>query len=140
SPGASRPPVPRRAPRVDPLRRPRRGRTPMAWSWTPERRDEPELMDAPGLPEAEVAEAYRVLRRVNRQLGNLRGMRLELRRFLDEGRAGSGRITLLDVGSGSGDVPRASLEYLAARGIAALGVALDRDSTALRMARRHPVA
>ena len=41
---------------------PRRSR-----SWlVPRRRNRPELMDAPGLPPDEVADAYRVLRRVNR--------------------------------------------------------------------------
>ena len=44
----------------------------MVWSLTPRRRDEPELMDAPGLPESEVAAAYQVLGQVNQQLGNLR--------------------------------------------------------------------
>jgi hypothetical protein len=59
----------------------------MAWSWTPARRDAPELMDAPGLPAPEVAEAYRVLRRVNRQFfGSLRSAGRELDRLLDEGR------------------------------------------------------
>ena len=36
----------------------------MPWSLTPRRRHDPELMDTPGLPEAEVADAYRVLSRV----------------------------------------------------------------------------
>src|SRR3954447_4888560 len=101
----------------------------MVWSLTPGRRDEPELMDAPGLPEAEVAAAYRVLRRVNRQLGNTRSIRRELRRFLDEeglaAGALGGRATILDLGAGSGDIPVAMGEDLAGRGVAALAVALD---------------
>ena len=62
----------------------------MPWSWTPTRCAEPELMDAPGLPEAEVAEAYRVLQQVNRQLGNLHSIRRELRVFLEEDRSAGG--------------------------------------------------
>ena len=98
----------------------------------PDRRDEPELMDAPGLPEAEVADAYRVLGRVNRQLGNLRSMGREVRRFAREERP-EGEVTLLDVGSGSGDIPD-SLRDRA--GLAIRPIALDRDPTALRLAGR----
>lgn len=110
----------------------------MAWSWTPHRRDEPELMDAPGLPEHEVAAAYRVLQRVNRQLGNLRTIERELRTMLAEDRLGAGRrFTLLDIGSGSGDIPCFLRNTLAAQGIACKALALDRDPTALRLAGRQ---
>jgi SAM-dependent methyltransferase len=104
------------------------------WSLTPSRRDDPELMDAPGLPEAEVASAYRVLRRVNRQLGNLGTLQRELRRHLDEDRPGSGPVTVLDVGSGSGDLPQAIRDRLEDLQIGAKIVALDRDPTAVRLA------
>jgi ubiquinone/menaquinone biosynthesis C-methylase UbiE len=107
----------------------------MAWAWTPDRRDDPELMDAPGLPEAEVEDAYRVLRRVNRQLGNLRTIRREFRRFLREDVRDSGSITVVDVGSGSGDIPLAIREMVADRTIQVM--ALDRDPTAARSARRQ---
>jgi len=105
----------------------------MAWTWTPARRDEPELMDAPGLPKAEVEEAYRVLRRVNRQLGNLRTIRREFARFLREDLPGSGEFIALDVGSGSGDIPLA-LRKFSPPGSGRI-VALDRDPTATRAAR-----
>jgi ubiquinone/menaquinone biosynthesis C-methylase UbiE len=107
----------------------------MAWSWTPDRRDEPELMDAPGLPEAEVADAYRVLRRVNRQFfGGQRSMGREWARFLDQEHLDAGNLSVLDVGSGSGDLPRALLDR--ARGVRATALALDRDPTALALASR----
>ena len=109
----------------------------MAWSWTPARRDEPELMDGPGLPEAEIAEAYRVLRRVNRQLGNLRAMGRELQRFLDEESFGPGPLSVLDVGSGSGDIPGDLLHRLAQKGCRANVLALDRDPTAIALADRR---
>jgi SAM-dependent methyltransferase len=105
---------------------------------TPPRRDALELMDSPGLPVDEVAEAYRVLRRVNRRLGNLSSIRREAGRFLrDDGPWSAGeRIIALDVGSGSGDIP-ADLETLL-RGVpgGATIVALDRDPTASGLARR----
>jgi SAM-dependent methyltransferase len=108
----------------------------MVWSLIPQRRDAPELMDAPGLPEAEVAAAYRVLARVNRQLGNLRTMRSELRRFLEEDCPGARTVTLLDLGSGSGDIPRHLGAVLAHRGVAGVAITLDRDPTAAALARR----
>jgi SAM-dependent methyltransferase len=107
----------------------------MAWAWTPVRRDDPELMDAPGLPEAEVEDAYRVLRRVNKQLGNLRTIRLEFLRFLHEDFAVASTITALDVGSGSGDISRALLEIQP--GLHLRVVALDRDAIAVASARRR---
>jgi ubiquinone/menaquinone biosynthesis C-methylase UbiE len=110
----------------------------MDWSLTPRRRDEPELMDAPGLPASEVAAAYRVLARVNRQLGHRRTMKRELRRFLDEEEyPRAGRVTLLDLGSGSGDIPGSLSGVFEGRGAAGLAVALDRDPTAAALARRE---
>ncbi len=107
----------------------------MAWSWTPERSDDPELMDAPGLPEAEVEDAYRTLRRVNKHLGNLRAIRREFRRFLAEDGEGPALLTVLDVGSGSGDIPL-DLRGRAPGRLAAV-IALDRDPTAVASARRR---
>src|SRR6516164_889488 len=110
----------------------------MAWAWTPDRRDDPELMDAPGLPEAEVEDAYRVLRLVNTQLGNLRTIRREFLRFVREDIADSSAITALDVGSGSGDIPAAIQQMLPGRAIEV--VALDRDATAVASARRRSLS
>ncbi len=109
----------------------------MVWAWTPERRDDPELMDAPGLPAAEVEDAYRVLRRVNKQLGNLRTIRLEFLRFLLEvfPLPVSSKITVLDVGSGSGDIPQAIRAIQP--GLDLQVIALDRDASAVASARRR---
>ena len=104
--------------------------------WTPPRRHDPELMDSPGLPEAEVADAYRVLGAVNRQLGNSRTLRRELERFLEREPI-HGPISVLDVGTGAGDLPRqirATLE--AGSRSRSTVVALDRDPTAVSLARR----
>lgn len=107
----------------------------MASFWVPDRVDAPELMDEPGLPSREVEEAHRILRRVNRQLGNLRTIRREFRRFLVEDAAGRPAVSLLDLGSASGDIP------LALRGLAGgpgrvLAMGLDRDPIAAGAALR----
>jgi ubiquinone/menaquinone biosynthesis C-methylase UbiE len=107
----------------------------MASMWSPARRDEPELMDAAGLAEDEVADAYRVLRRVNRQLGNQHTMERELRRYLREEPREAEAVTILDVGSGSGDIVGALGERLGARRVRVSAVALDRDSIAVKLAR-----
>jgi ubiquinone/menaquinone biosynthesis C-methylase UbiE len=107
----------------------------MPWSLTPRRRDDPELMDAPGLPPDEVAGAYRVLRRVNEQFfGNRRSLRREVRRFLEE--ESPADVSLLDVGSGSADLPAAARADLVRAGLPATALALDRDPTALALAAR----
>ena len=107
----------------------------MAKFWVPDRLDEPELMDAPGLPLAEVQDAYRVLRRVNRQLGNLRTIRAEFRRFLREDVADDGVVSVLDVGSGSGDIPL-DLQEIVGNSRPAQFIALDRDPAAATEANR----
>jgi SAM-dependent methyltransferase len=90
-------------------------------------------MDAPGLPEAEVEDAYRVLRRVNKQLGNLRTLRLEFLRFLREDRPTSKTVVALDVGSGSGDLSSALFDFKPDLDLRVM--ALDRDAIAVASAR-----
>ncbi|AGA31131.1 methyltransferase domain-containing protein [Singulisphaera acidiphila] len=109
----------------------------MPWSWTPVRSIDPELMDAPGLPESEVAQAYQVLRRVNRQLGNLRSLGRELQRFLDEEPRDGRPVSILDVGSGSGDLPQALQTRLERQRIPNRVLGLDRDPTAVALAHRQ---
>jgi len=106
------------------------------WSPTPARRHDSELMDAPGLPQGEVADAYQVLRRVNQQLGNRRSLLRELSRFLDDRLPVETPVTILDVGSGSGDLPDALRVDLAARSMPAHVMALDRDAIAVTEANR----
>ncbi len=107
----------------------------MPWPWTPPRRDEPELMDAPGLPEAEVAEAYRVLRLVNQQLGNLRSLRREAGRMIAEDGPWPRRRPSPSSTSARG--PATSPARLADRlRPRATVLALDRDPTAVALARR----
>lgn len=49
------------------------------------------------------------------------------------------RLTLLDVGSGSGDIPRAVVQRAARHGVSVTAVALDNSRTAAAMARRSGV-
>lgn len=107
------------------------------WTLTPERHDTPELMDAPGLPADEVADAYRVLQRVNRQFfGSLGSLRHELKRFYRDDPAVSATVSILDVGSGSGDLPADARSTLRALGVSPLALALDLDPTATALAAR----
>jgi SAM-dependent methyltransferase len=100
----------------------------------PDRRNDPELMDAPGLPEAEVADAYRVLRRVNRHLGNNRAIDREIGKFLSEDRLGP-VLSALDVGSGSGDIPNRIAGLIDRLGFGpVVPIALDHDPTASALA------
>ncbi|MEW4571255.1 methyltransferase domain-containing protein [Tautonia sp. JC769] len=100
----------------------------------PDRRSDPELMDAPGLPADEVADAYAVLRRVNRHLGNNRVIDREVRRFRAEDPIGPA-ASVLDVGSGSGDVPRRMARLLDRLGSGrVVPIALDRDPVATMIA------
>jgi SAM-dependent methyltransferase len=93
-------------------------------------------MDEPGLPEAEVAHAYRELGRVNRQFfGGRPILRRELARALAEDRPEPGAtVALVDVGSGSGDLASYAAQRLQGRGLRTLPIALDRDPTALKLA------
>ena len=103
---------------------------------TPGRRHNAELMDAPGLPRAEVEDAYRVLRRVNRQFfGGRRPMICELDLFLREDRPTPGPVSLLDVGSGSGDLAALARDLLRSREYDPRALVLDLDPTALTLAR-----
>jgi ubiquinone/menaquinone biosynthesis C-methylase UbiE len=91
-------------------------------------------MDMPGLAPSEVIAAYRVLERVNRQLGHLQSLKRELRRSLAEDRFDQHSMTLLDVGSGSGDLPWELRKLLSGRAIRGQVLVLDRDLTAVQLA------
>lgn len=108
---------------------------PRSRTWlVPDRRSDPELMDAPGLPAEEVADAYAVLRRVNRHLGNNRVIDREVVRFLVEDPIGP-VVSLLDVGSGSGDIPRRIVRLLDRLEFdQVVPIALDRDPVATAIA------
>ena len=94
----------------------------------------PELMDAPDLDAAAHDGALRGLRRLNRASGAA-GM-LARPIVAVARRRGLGRVTILDVACGGGDVPVGVARALRRAGIVAALVLTDRSATALEMARR----
>lgn len=98
-----------------------------------QRRPQPELLDQDGLPFSEIEASLADIRWVNRRWGGIRAAeRTVLAAILRDG----GEASILDVGSGSGDVPAAIARRAARRGVAVSVVALDRQLAHLAVARR----
>ena len=98
-----------------------------------ERRRQPEVMDQPDLDPTRHREALRGLARLNAWSGSPRILWPEVRRLARET---GGRVTMLDVATGGGDVP-VGLARLADRAGVDLDVeGCDRSATALDFARR----
>jgi 2-polyprenyl-3-methyl-5-hydroxy-6-metoxy-1,4-benzoquinol methylase len=94
-----------------------------------------ELMDEPGRPPSELAHALSDLRGVNRWLGGTRVVLRHLARLIYRDPRESYRV--LDIGTGSGDIPLSILRWAKARGIGIEIVATDNHPTTLELARRH---
>jgi ubiquinone/menaquinone biosynthesis C-methylase UbiE len=100
---------------------------------TPERIYEEELLDAGDGSDQDVAENLADLRRINRFLG---GTRVVLKAVEDICDLNVLRhLSLLDVGTGSADIPAAVQEWCATRGIVPMIAALDISERNLRVAR-----
>src|SRR5438445_412586 len=101
--------------------------------WIPAQRDTEELLDlGAGTPEQRQA-SLRDLRRLNRWFGGVSTSWRELARLLH--RLEGKELTLLDLGTGSADVP-AALRRLAARhGVRLRAIGLDCKPEHLRAAR-----
>ena len=97
---------------------------------------EREYMDDHTPPQEVIDEVYRFLGAISRWLG---GTRATLRRFeeLSRGWTVGGRITVLDVASGGGDLARALTRWGRARGFDLRVTALDKSLPALDCARRR---
>jgi SAM-dependent methyltransferase len=93
---------------------------------------EPELMDRPQPVSEELERDLRSLRQLNRWFGSHRLVRCFVRRWIKPG----ARMRILDLATGSGDIPRLIVDR--ARKIRARVeiVALDRQSATLEIARR----
>jgi SAM-dependent methyltransferase len=87
------------------------------------RSTEKEMMDLPGNPKALLVEDLRNLRIINRYLGGYRGVIKGLKRLVGEGRMR--QFSLLDVGTGSADIPKVIVQWSRNRGIEATVVALE---------------
>jgi ubiquinone/menaquinone biosynthesis C-methylase UbiE len=101
------------------------------------RSDTPELLDAPGLADALVAANLADIARVNRWLGGSLLARLALAELLADRPLGSG-LALLDVATGSADIPRALRAWLARRFGLVTVVATDLSPQILRLAGHTP--
>ncbi len=94
-----------------------------------------ELMDLPGNDPAILEEDLRNLRIINRYLGGYRCIRKGLEDLLPKG--GPAAISLLDVGTGSADIPVAIVRWARARGVSVRIAALEPDPVTANVAARR---
>lgn len=100
---------------------------------TPERIHEEELLDAGAGTDEDVAANLSDLRRINRFLGGTRVMRKALEASLDG--CAPETLSLLDVGTGSADIPAEIARRWTGRGTRCTFVSLDISERNLRVAR-----
>jgi len=98
-----------------------------------------ELLDDPSADPHTVAASLRDIAVANRWLGGTRAALHGIARVLDGVPRGS-RVTLLDVGTGHGDVPRAAVRWGRRRGIEIVPLGLELSSVAAALATRAGVA
>lgn len=105
-----------------------------------ERSREAELMDGADYTVAEMIENLADLRRVNRYLGGQRALTRHLFPMIQTVWAtGRRRVRLLDIGSGSADIPARIVDWARERGIEVECVALDLNEIIATEARRQAV-
>jgi SAM-dependent methyltransferase len=97
-----------------------------------------ELLDDPGADPAQVAESLGNIARANYWLGGAAAVRFGLAQLLTGVPAGA-RLSLLDVGTGLGDLPRAARAWGARRAVHLELAGCDRSRVAARLARGHGV-
>jgi SAM-dependent methyltransferase len=93
---------------------------------------EAEMMDLPGNPKALLEEDLAHLRSLNRYFGNYRNIRRALRQLTRNNTPA--KISLLDVGTGSGDIPLAIVAWARQNGIAPAIVGLETEPITLAAA------
>ena len=96
------------------------------------RSSEKEMMDLPGQPRELLTDDLRNLRIINRYLGCYRTVLRGLARLVNEQKLD--RFTLLDVGTGSGDIPAVIDRWARRQQIAAQISALEREASAVEEA------
>jgi Methyltransferase domain len=92
-----------------------------------------ELLDDPAADPATVAESLRNIARANHWFGGAAAMRRGLARAL-EGVPSGATLTLADLGTGFGDLPRAAARWAAGRGVRLVPVGLERSRVAASLA------
>ena len=95
-----------------------------------------EILDDPAADPAAVQTSLNNIARANRWFGGHAAVRYGLRRLL---KTSSGPVTLLDVGTGQGDVPIMAARWARARGIRLVPVGLDAHPVATRLAALHGI-
>jgi SAM-dependent methyltransferase len=93
-----------------------------------------ELLDNPGADGSTVQLSLANIVRANRWFGGAAAVRFGLARLFDDRPAGA--FTLLDVGTGAGDLPAMAMRWGAARGLAIQPIGLERHPAAARLARK----
>lgn len=96
----------------------------------------PERMDEPGVARDDLDAALGFIRFVNRRLGGARALLSCLRRW-SAGWPKGEPITLLDIATGSADIPVAARAWALSRGHDLRITAIDSHDTTLELARRH---
>lgn len=104
--------------------------------WVPARSLDPERMDLQGNTKADLEGTLRDIRRVNRYLGGERTLLGALAPYLADGRCGL-PLRVLDVGTGSADLPLAVARDARRRSTPVELVAVDRDPVTVAIARRE---
>jgi 2-polyprenyl-3-methyl-5-hydroxy-6-metoxy-1,4-benzoquinol methylase len=92
---------------------------------------EPELMDRPQPVTAELASDLRNLRQLNRHFGSYALITHFLRRWIQPG----AHLRVLDLATGSGDIPRLVIDYAREVGANVTVDAVDQQSSTLEIAR-----
>lgn len=105
----------------------------MSWLDLP-RVDEPEDIDDPNQPFAELARSMEDVARTNRLFGGTQTVVLHVARLLRDVPVGAS-VRILDIATGSADIPRALLAWGRGRGLDLTIVAVDNHAAMLRMAR-----
>ena len=96
------------------------------------RSTEKEMMDLPGQPRELLAGDLRNLRIINRYLGGYRNVLRGLARLVNEQKLD--RFTLLDIGTGSGDIPTVIARWARRQQIAARISGLEREAATVEEA------
>ncbi|MEO8636502.1 MAG: methyltransferase domain-containing protein [Gemmatimonadales bacterium] len=97
-----------------------------------------ELLDHPDADPAVVRESLRDISIANRWFGGWWAVRRGLSRVL-AGVPGGTRLTLLDIGTGAGDLPLLAVDWAARRGITLVPLGVERHPAAAHMARQQGV-
>jgi 2-polyprenyl-3-methyl-5-hydroxy-6-metoxy-1,4-benzoquinol methylase len=92
----------------------------------------PELMDRPQPVSKELADDLRNLRQLNRFFGSYALVRKFLRRWIKTG----DRLHIVDLATGSGDIPRLAVDHVRNVGATVEIDAVDRQSATLEIAKR----